>query len=310
MLKENYKKGIFFGIFEITLVGLEPIIANSRPDVLDPYFFAATTCLVQAFLFLPLMLIERKKIKSSIEVNSTKPDENTNLLNGWKNNKLLFIYIGFNFGIAQILFFIGYSLAGAINGSITQKSIIIFALLFGFLINKEKISKTQVIFSFVLLFGLILAVTQGSFNLLEFNMGVLILIVMAILWMIAHALTKPIFDKKESTSIFVVFLRSTISGAALISTYFIFYPIENLQLLFNSENQLFILIMGCVYGFALFFWYKVLGYLGTSKGTAVTSPTPIITALFATIILGEVFTIFHLIGSAIVILSIIIIVKK
>ena len=47
-----------------------------------------------------------------------------------------------------------------------------------------------------------------------------------------------------------------------------------------------------------------------SKATILVAPTPIITALFAFFILGDPFTIFHLIGSSIVIFSIIMIVRE
>ena len=67
--------------------------------------------------------------------------------------------------------------------------------------------------------------------------------------------------------------------------------------------------MGLAYGLGLFCWYKVLTYLGTSKGTAMTSGTPIVTIIFATIVLGEVFTIFHIIGTILVIFSVLMIVK-
>ena len=68
--------------------------------------------------------------------------------------------------------------------------------------------------------------------------------------------------------------------------------------------------MGVVYGVGLFCWYKTLSYLDVSKAKILFSPTTIITAIFATLFLGALFTIFHFIGSVIVILSIVIIVKQ
>ena len=309
MNNENYVKGIVFGIACVILVGLQPVIANSRPGVLDPYFFAAMTCIVEAIIFFPLMLIERSKIKGSYEKDQINSEELASLLNGWKKNKVLLIYVGINFGIAQILFFLGYQLAGAINGSLAQKTVVIFGLFFGYLINQEKISKTQIIFSVVLLIGLILAVTGGSFNLLEFNIGVLLIIIVATLWMLAHSFTKPIFDKKEATPTFMVFIRNTLSGVFLITSYIIIFSVDSLFLLFDSLNLFYIILMGVAYGLGLFCWYKVLAYMGTSKGTAMTAGTPLITIIFAIIILGELFTIYHLIGTIIVITSVIIIVK-
>ena len=102
-------------------------------------------------IFFPLMLVERKRIRSNYRKNLFNSSEIYSLLYGYKKNKLLLIYLGINFAIAQILFFLAYQIAGAINGSLAQQTTIIFALLFGFLIIHEKVSKIQILFSFILL---------------------------------------------------------------------------------------------------------------------------------------------------------------
>lgn len=303
-------KGIIFGIVSLFLVSLQPIVALSRPRVLDVYIFAAMTCIVETIIFIPLMLLERQKIKSEMERSSSKFDEMHLLLHGWKNNKKALLYIGINFGIAQILFYVAYEFAGAINGSLAQQTTIIFALLFGFLINHEKISKTQIIFSFILLLGLTLAVTHGNFNLLEINIGVGILMITTMLWMLAHSITKPMFDRNEITPIQLSFIRYVISGLFLITTYFIFFPLDNISLLFDPINILFFIMIGVLYGFDVLFWYKSLEHIEMSKASVIVSPMPILVAFFAFIILGEVFTIFHLIGTIIIIASIFIIVRE
>jgi len=58
------KKGLIFGILGTILGGFNPIIANSRPEIIDAYLFAAMTVIVQAIIFIPLMLVERNKLKS------------------------------------------------------------------------------------------------------------------------------------------------------------------------------------------------------------------------------------------------------
>ena len=297
-------------MISLFLVSLQPIVVISRPRVLDVYIFAAMTCIIEATIFFPLMLIERQKIKSEIEKKPSNSDEMLSFLNGWKKNKRMLLYIGINFGIAQILFFAAYEFAGAINGSLAQQTTIIFALIFGFLINHEKISKTQILFSIILLFGLALATTQGNFNLLEINIGVLFMLITAMIWMLAHTFTKPILDRNESTSIQIVFIRNAISGVFLISTYFIFFPLENINILFDPLNQLFFIMMGLLYGFDVLFWYKCLNHIEVSKASVIVSPMPILTALFAFLILGESFTIFHFIGTLIIIFSITMIVRK
>ena len=310
MADEKYVKGIIFALISLFLVSFQPIVAIARPKVLDVYLFAAMTCIFIALFILPLVLLERHKLNQQIRDDISKSEENTLLLNGWKIHKKMLLYLGINFAIAQVLFFAAYELAGAINGSLAQMTMIIFGLLFGFFINHEKVSKTQIFFSGVLLFGLTFAITQGSFNLLEFNIGVGLMIITTALWMVAHSLTRPILDKEEISATQVVFIRNIISGTILISTYFIFFPLSNINLLFDPINVFFFIAIGFFYAFDVLYWYRAIQKIDVSKATIIVSPMPILVAFLAYLILGEIFTIYHLIGTLIVIVSIIIIVRK
>ncbi|MFX0025990.1 MAG: DMT family transporter [Candidatus Hermodarchaeota archaeon] len=310
MKKPNYFKGILFGIGSTILIGIQPIIVKLLPPEIDAYLFATMTVFYETIIFLPLFFLERRGLNLNSKQDLSKLVELNILKKGWKNNKYFLIYIGINFAIAQILLYLAYQISGPINASLAQKTTIIFGLLFGFLINHEKISLTQVIFSIILLFGLTLTVTQGNFNIIEFNIGVLIMLLTAAIWMLAHTFTKPILERKELTSIQLVFIRNLLSFVVLISTYFIFFPIQNIRLIFDPIYQFYFISMGFAYGFDLFFWYKAISYINVSTATIIISPSPIITALFAILLLGEKFTIFHLLGTLIIIISIIVIVKE
>ena len=311
MPDKDYLKGIGFALIALFLISFQPIVAIARPKILDVYLFAAMTCIFIALFMLPLVLLERRKLNLQIRANISKSEENTLLLNGWKLHKKMLLYLGINFAIAQILFFAAYELAGgAVNGSLAQQTSIIFALVFGFFINHERVKKTQIIFSFVLLFGLTFAITQGSFNLLEFNVGVGLMIITTAIWMIAHSLTRPILDRDEITATQLVFIRNIISGAILFSTYFIFFPLSNIYLLFDPINMFFFIAIGFFYAFDVLYWYRAIQKIDVSKATIIVSPMPILVAFLAYLILGEIFTIYHLIGTLIVIVSIIIIVRK
>lgn len=303
------KKGLILGIIGVIFVGFQPIVAISKPSMLNAHISAAMTCLVEAMIFFPLMLIELKKIKKDNLIHEVNPKS---ILHGWKANIGLLIFIGFIFAINQIFFFIGYDMAGAINGSLTQKTTVFFSMIFGYWILKEKITKLQVLFSIVLFLGLTIGITQ-FFSLLQFNItiliGVIILLIISFLWMIGHTLTKPIFTRKEATPIQIVFIRNFISGFILLITYFIFFPLDY-RIFLDPDNIRFFLIMGLVYGSGLICWYKTLSYLDVSKASTIFAPTPITTAIFASFILGESFTIFHLLGVILVIISIIVIVNQ
>ncbi len=311
ILSNNLKKGLIFGVLGTFLVGLQPVIANSAKSI-DPHAFSSMVTLIESLIFLPLMLIE---VKMNKKKNKRNPDLNSNLtiLQSWKKNFWILLYIGVIFSVNQLIFFVGYRLAGAINGSLTQKTSVFFGLLFGFLLLKEKISKTQIIFSTVLFLGLVIAITQGSFDFLSYDnevlIGVLIILLITTLWMFGHTLTKKLFTRKDFTPTQMVFTRNLMSGLILISTFFIFSPID-VVVFFDPYNQFYFVLMGLVYSGGLFFFYKTLSYLKVSTASIIFSPTPIITSIFAVFILGDLFTIYHLIGSVIVILSIVIIVKQ
>ena len=308
---EDSKKGLIFGIIGTFLVGFQPIVANSRPLVLDAHIFAAMTCFIETILFLPLVLRElyRPRNKDSIQIN--REDNIQKVLNNWRSNIKTIFIIGFIFGLNQLLFFIGYDLAGAINGSLTQKTTVFFSLIFGYAILKEKVNKRQIIFSIILFIGLIIAITQGqftSFNL-ESTLGVIIILFITCLWMYCHTITKPMFTRKEATASQMVFLRNFLSAIILFSTYLIFFPISNLEILLSPINLFFIVAMGTVYGSGLYCWYKTLSYLDVSKATIMFSLTPVVTAFFAVIFLNELITVYYLIGTTIVVVSIIFIMK-
>ena len=310
-MSNNLKKGLIFGGIGTILVGFQPIIANSAKSI-DSHVFAAMTCLVEAIIFLPLMILEMRMNKRKERGNPGLMSNNS-ILTSIKKNIWLLLFIGIIFSINQLLFFVGYRLAGAINGSLTQKTSVFFGLLYGFLLLKEKISKIQIVFSIVLFLGLVIAITQGSLDFLTFNtdvlIGVLIVLLITALWMFGHTMTKPLFSRNDLTPTQMVFIRNMLSGVILIVTYFTFSPVD-LSVFFNPYNQFFFIIMGTVYGLGLFCWYKTLSYLDVSNATIVLSPTPIVTAIFATFILREIFTPFHLFGAVLVIFSIIIIIKQ
>jgi len=263
-------------------------------------------------LFCPIYFLERKKLKRESNLDNAKSYKNGNLLIGWKQkrNILVFILIGITFSVVPVMLFIGFELTGAINSSLALKSEIVVALFFGFIILKEKVSILQVIFCGLLFFGLFLAITEGFQYLVNFDIGVLIIISSVVLFTFVHTITKAGFDRGEIFPSQVVFIRNLLSSCILIIFYAIIFPIDNFLIVITDNNLYFFLMMGIDYGLALYAWYKTLTFIEIGKASIVISFTPIISSFFSFILLGETFTIFHLIGMIIVIFSIFMIVRK
>ena len=303
MSRYDLKKGIIYCSLGVFLIGLQPVIANSRPKTIDPFIFGGITALIEAMIFMPFYLVERKSIKRENKANL--------LLNGWKKkrNMILLFVIGIAFSAIPIMLYIGYGITGAINSSLALKSEIVVALFFGYLLLNEKISKIQVFFCCTLFFGLFLAITEGFRYVVGFDFGVIIILISVILFTFIHALTKISFDRDELFPSQVVFIRTLMSGILITIIYLMIFPIKNLKVIFYGNNFLFFLLMGIDYGFSLYVWYKALSYIEIGKVTIMNSFTPIVSSFFSFLLLGENFTGFHLIGLSIIILSIVMIVK-
>ncbi|MFW9875640.1 MAG: DMT family transporter [Candidatus Thorarchaeota archaeon] len=313
-MEKNTKKGLITGFIGVIFVGLQPIIAILRPIAIDAYLSGAMTCLVEMMIFFPIMLIELKLINSNSQKinNEGNQVKKFDFLKGLKKNFWLLIFIGLLFGLNQILFFMGYDLAGAINGSLTQKTTVFFSLFLGYFLLKERITKLQVAFSILLFLGLAISITQ-FFTLINISLNILIgvgiILAISLMWIFGHTLTKSIFGREEITPIQMVFIRNMISGGILIITYLLFFA-PDIRVFIEPGNLIFFFLMGSVYGAGLVCWYKTLSYLDVSKATIVFAPTPISSAIFATFMLGEQFTIAHLVGTIIIVISIIIIVNQ
>lgn len=307
--QRNLIKGIGCGILSLILVSFQPILTIARPKVIDAILFAAMTVFMEAIIFCPLLLLEKRKEKLNnkkiIPVESNLKSESI-----FKKYIPFYIYLGINFAIAQVFFVLAYQTAGAINTSLAQTSTVLFSLIFAYFMHKEKISKLQVLFSAFLIFGIFLGITQGKFLIFNINQGIFLIIITAFLWMSAHAFTKPLLDKDAITPIQIVFMRNILGAVVLFILYNFLFPISNFMIIFDPVNLFYFVMMGAFYAFDIFFWYKALSYIEISKASIITSPFPILTSFLAFLILGERFTLYHLVAASIVILSIIVIVGQ
>jgi len=97
ILVNNLKKGLIFGVIGTVLVGFQPIIANSAKTI-DPHAFSAMTCLIEASIFLPIMLLEMRINKKKARISNGSLSENS-LIRSLRKNAWLLLLIGIIFGI-------------------------------------------------------------------------------------------------------------------------------------------------------------------------------------------------------------------
>jgi drug/metabolite transporter (DMT)-like permease len=79
------------------------------------------------------------------------------------------------------------------------------------------------------------------------------------------------------------------------------------NLLLDPINVFYYVLGGVIYGINVFCWYQIIKYLNVSIATIIITPQVIFTALFASLLLEEAFTVYHLIGLIIILISIVVI---
>jgi len=293
-----------------------------RNNEIDAILYAIATVFSETILIAPFIIIEKiikktRKKDLKFKYNNYRgeqlPQNEKQNQKQFKKQKiskktifLLFLAIGGIFAGAQFLISYGLQTADAITASIAFKSSMIYTIIFGAIFLKEKPSKTQIGLTLMIFVALYYTISEGTFKPLEINLGALILILVPLLWTTGHSITKPILEKKILEPFDVIFLRTSISSIILFIFYFgvLNKPISRFSLIFSSENIVNTFAIGLAYGIGHFFWYLGLRYIDLSINSAIQAPQPIITSIIAAIFLNEVLKIYHLIGIAIIIFSI------
>ncbi|MHA1751055.1 MAG: DMT family transporter [Candidatus Helarchaeota archaeon] len=305
MVKKETKLGFFYAVLSNIFGGLQPVIANLRPASLDSLIFSGMTALIQVLIFIPIFFLEKSINKINRNIKRSAIKNNTKKLHFGNSKWYLFVLIGFMFSIVIFLYYTGLRYAGSINGTLALKSTAFFGLIFGYLILKENVSKIQIFFSIILFFGIIIAITQMQFYLLEINFGVILILICSSIWMFGHTCSKPYLENRITFSSELVMWRNIFTTLILLLFYFFYYGIEKFSIILDPNNVIFYVLGGILYGLNVFSWYQIIKYLDISIGTILITPQIIITAFFASILLGEIFTIYHLIGLIIIITCII-----
>ncbi|MFX1390647.1 MAG: EamA family transporter, partial [Promethearchaeota archaeon] len=113
-------------------------------------------------------------------------------------------------------------------------------------------------------------------------------LIVPFLWSIAHVIIKHTLDTSPISPNQVTFFRVLISSSLLfIFTSLINGPIDVLEGLTNLEFLFFGFMMGFVYYLELINWFYAVKHVEVSIASTITTSSPIITMIFALIILRE-----------------------
>lgn len=277
----NRQTGIVLSLSSLVLLGILPIISNSRPSDLDALDFAFYLSLWELICAIPLLFFGLKG--SNKGIFDDKVDKNT------RNSTLRIILItGVIFSFTTFLYVLSFEKAGTVSAAIALQAYPLFSILLETLFLGRKKNSGELIFTILLVTGIYYLGTEGTWVIKEFSLWFTLALLVPLLWSVAHVTIKHTLDKSPITPSQITFLRVLISSIVLfaISGFNSGFTII-INGLTNPVFQLFAFLMGLFYYVELVIWFYAIKHVDVSVASSITTPTPIITMILAIFILKE-----------------------
>ncbi len=261
------------------------IVANKFfVTTIDPLVFTSLRALIIGLLFLLISVLVMDKKKGTFKKTS------------WKNLVLIGIIGG---GFAFWLFFAGLKLTMAGHAAFLHKTLPIYAMIFGFIFLKEKITKKYFVALLVMLIGLVLM--QLQIFSAEVRIGDLMVLGATVLWALENTISKKAMMNDESNWV-VTFSRMFFGSIVLFAIIFLTGKADLLLTL--SIEQLVYIGASSVFLFLyVLTWYWGLKYINLSKAAMILLLAPVISLVLGMLWLGETATGFQLAGSVLILVG-------
>jgi drug/metabolite transporter (DMT)-like permease len=289
--------GVSLSFVSLILLGILPIISNSRPSALDTLNFAFYLSFWELICSLPLLFYELTHNRRGIFQNSldSKIRNRTFLVMGTT---------GIIFSISTFFYVLAFETAGTISAAIAIQTYPLFSILMEYILFKKKKHYKELLFTLLMIVGIYYLGTGGTWLIEGFSPWFALALIVPILWSIAHVIIKHTIDISPITPNQVTFFRVLISSSLLFIISSLFNGLNNVfEGLLNIEFQLFGFLMGIVYYFELVNWFYAVKHVDVSVASTITTPTPIITMVLALFILQDVIELYQIVALIVVVIS-------
>ena len=281
MFKKNIRVGITLSFISLALLGVMPVISNSRPMEISALNFALYLSIWQLIFSIPVLLIEFNSTNRGIL--------DANLSSALKKKTVSIILVtGAMFGVSTFAYVLSMEKAGTVSAAIAIQAYPLFAILWETVFLKRKKSKEELFFTFLLIIGLYYLGTSGTWKIEGLSYWFIFALSVPFIWSVAHVIIKEVLDKTPITPAQVTFFRVSISA---IIIFVISVSVSGLSQVLNLMGdpvfQMYAALMGLVYYLELINWFYAVKHVDVSVASSITTPWPIVTMFLAVIFLHE-----------------------
>jgi len=273
--------GIALSFVCLGLLGVMPVVADSRPDGADALVFATLLSAWQVLFALPLMGRGLMGADKGILGAHLTPRLRRRTI-------AIILATGAIFGLSTFLYVLAVEKAGAVSAAIAIQAYPLFAILWETVLLKRRKTALELAFTLVLVTALVYLATGGTGRLAGISPWFLAALGVPFLWSIAHVIIKEVLDRTPITPAQVTFFRVLVStlilGAALLT---LADPGEMLAVAGRADIQIHAAAMGLVYYLELIVWFHAVRHIAVSVASSITVPWPAVTMVLAVPVLGE-----------------------
>ena len=289
--------GVGLAFVCLALLGIMPVISNSRPADFDALSFAFFLSAWQLLFSLPLVLRELGSRQKGIFTAALAPKRKRRTL-------AIILATGAIFGLSTYVYVLAVERAGAVSAAIAIQAYPLFAILWETLFLGRRKTLFELLFTLLLLTALCYLATGGTWRVEGFSFWFLFALAVPFLWSVAHVVIKEVLDRTPITPAQVTFFRVLVSTVVLGVTL---TAVEGAGGILDDAGrrdfQVVALVMGLVYYLELLLWFHAVRSIDVSLASSITVPWPALTMVLAVLFLNEEVALHQLIALSAVVAS-------
>ncbi|SDE78086.1 DMT family transporter [Rhodospira trueperi] len=273
-------RGVALAMVCLVILGMMPVIANSRPDGFHALGFAVFLSVWQVVVTLPLFVRELRGPDRGLFATGLEARERRRLIG-------VGLLTGAMFGASTYLYVLGVERAGAVSAAIAIQAYPLFAMLWEALFLKRAKTPLELALTAGLMVGLYYLGTGGTWHIAGVSPWFLVALGVPFLWSVAHVLIKEELGRTPITPVQVTFFRVMVSTVVLLFVALALDPGVLAEGLGRWDFQAWALLMGAVYTVELIVWFHAVRSIDVSLASSITTPWPAVTMVLAVVVLGE-----------------------
>ncbi len=257
--------GYISALLASVLFGSVPTIAKPVISDINVLLLSSVAYLIAALVFTPIV----KKTKTLLE----------------KKDYVILITVSIcGAAIAPYLYFLGLRQSSATDTSLLSNVEIMFTVLFGLLLFKERLKLVGFISVALVLSGVVIITTNFQFSdsLLHLNVGHFFILGSMALWSLDNNLSRIISTKIDTGRL--VQIKSSLGGLILLATVFLLGIPFDIK---TSQIPQVILLSAIGFGGSLYFFLQSLKRIGTIRTIMIFSLSSVFGLVFASVFLHE-----------------------